>query len=264
MADDFGGKPWQGRPKGGYWLPKEFHTWPEIRAIGLSDLGAFIDMGMWASQYPTAHFGREMVGYMRGQCRVPALIERGLWYSTGPKTYKTKTMSELRIGRGTRGLIFNLSRLLPMSPGAMRVGLPALGVYALTASWSLTTDRPGYIPTEVATQFGKPKHVSALWDGGLWLVREAGFCMSKGDHPLEELWRLTRDDERAPIAAAVRARVMERCGSRCVRCGALDDLALDHIYPWSLGGPDDEDNLQVLCKPCNSAKGARVEEKGVA
>ena len=32
----------------------------------------------------------------------------------------------------------------------------------------------------------------------------------------------------------------------------------DAIHPYSLGGEDTFDNLQTLCRPCNSRKGARV------
>lgn len=64
---------------------------------------------------------------------------------------------------------------------------------------------------------------------------------------------------RAAIPADLRAAVFERDGYSCVRCGATNDLTLDHIYPWSLGGPDTEDNLRVLCRPCNSSKGDRVQ-----
>lgn len=65
-------------------------------------------------------------------------------------------------------------------------------------------------------------------------------------------------ERRAAIPAELRRRVMARDGHACVECGATDDLALDHIFPWSLGGPDTEENLRVLCRSCNSSKGARV------
>lgn len=65
-------------------------------------------------------------------------------------------------------------------------------------------------------------------------------------------------ERRAPIPAEVRAKVFERDEYRCVRCAATEELALDHVYPWSLGGPDTEENLQVLCTPCNSSKGAKI------
>lgn len=64
---------------------------------------------------------------------------------------------------------------------------------------------------------------------------------------------------RASIPVEVRAAVFDRDGHACAICRATDDLALDHIYPWSLGGPDTPDNLRVLCRPCNSRKGDRVQ-----
>jgi 5-methylcytosine-specific restriction endonuclease McrA len=47
-------------------------------------------------------------------------------------------------------------------------------------------------------------------------------------------------------------------GHRCLRCGAREDLSVDHVYPLSLGGPNVLDNLQVLCVSCNSLKGSEV------
>lgn len=70
--------------------------------------------------------------------------------------------------------------------------------------------------------------------------------------------RFPRFAARSPISAEVRQRVFERDEFCCVRCGSTEGLSLDHIYPWSLGGTDDPDNLQTLCRPCNSRKGARV------
>ncbi|MEO3677390.1 HNH endonuclease [Rheinheimera sp. FR7-31] len=35
------------------------------------------------------------------------------------------------------------------------------------------------------------------------------------------------------------------------------ELAIDHIVPLAKGGTNDPTNLQILCKHCNSAKGAR-------
>lgn len=63
---------------------------------------------------------------------------------------------------------------------------------------------------------------------------------------------------RANIPEQTRRAVFERDNHTCQKCGATEDLSLDHIHPWSIGGPDTEDNLQVLCRPCNSRKGDRT------
>lgn len=67
-----------------------------------------------------------------------------------------------------------------------------------------------------------------------------------------------RVDERKPISLSTRQAVFARDGYRCVTCGAGENLHVDHIHPWSLGGPDTMDNFQTLCGSCNSRKGARV------
>lgn len=44
----------------------------------------------------------------------------------------------------------------------------------------------------------------------------------------------------------------------CSACGATADLTVDHRVPLEDGGdPYDLDNLDVLCRPCNSRKGSQ-------
>lgn len=52
--------------------------------------------------------------------------------------------------------------------------------------------------------------------------------------------------------------VFERDEYACRHCGAGEDLTLDHIYPQALGGGHELDNLQTLCRRCNSRKGVRI------
>jgi len=59
-----------------------------------------------------------------------------------------------------------------------------------------------------------------------------------------------------PISAILRWRVFRRDNYRCVQCGAWADLTVDHITAEREGGKTVEDNLQTLCRPCNSSKGA--------
>ena len=51
-------------------------------------------------------------------------------------------------------------------------------------------------------------------------------------------------------------KVYRRDAFRCVHCGEGGDLTVDHIVPVAKGGSDDLDNLQTLCRSCNSKKGA--------
>jgi hypothetical protein len=40
----------------------------------------------------------------------------------------------------------------------------------------------------------------------------------------------------------------------CAACHAENDLTIDHVVPMSLGGKHEPENLQVLCRACNSKK----------
>jgi 5-methylcytosine-specific restriction endonuclease McrA len=63
---------------------------------------------------------------------------------------------------------------------------------------------------------------------------------------------------REPIPRAVRLTVFERDGGRCVECGSAFEIQYDHVIPLALGGANTAENLQILCAPCNQAKGAAL------
>lgn len=79
-----------------------------------------------------------------------------------------------------------------------------------------------------------------------------------GPMPDEPLPRRRTGYIKGVIPKSIRAQVFARDGYRCVRCGATHDLAVDHIHPERHGGTLDLDNLQTLCRSCNSRKGARL------
>ena len=66
---------------------------------------------------------------------------------------------------------------------------------------------------------------------------------------------------RRTIPASQRTRILERDAYRCRGCGSWEALSVDHIVASSRGGTDSDDNLQTLCRPCNSSKGAKSQDE---
>lgn len=74
---------------------------------------------------------------------------------------------------------------------------------------------------------------------------------------------------RPKIAKSVRLRIFESAGYVCQLCQAPtrpDEESnhpryptLDHIAPYSRGGSDDEENLRLACRQCNTLRGANEQ-----
>lgn len=58
----------------------------------------------------------------------------------------------------------------------------------------------------------------------------------------------------------LRMQVFERDGFACLECGSEEDLSCDHAVPVSKGGETTLENLQTLCRPCNSRKKDRIRK----
>jgi HNH endonuclease len=58
------------------------------------------------------------------------------------------------------------------------------------------------------------------------------------------------------IPQDVKIEVAARDGGRCRQCGSNKELHFDHVIPWSKGGANTADNIQLLCGTCNRRKGA--------
>ncbi|MBD3351464.1 MAG: hypothetical protein GF364_08250 [Candidatus Lokiarchaeota archaeon] len=61
------------------------------------------------------------------------------------------------------------------------------------------------------------------------------------------------------IPKEVKKYVWERDQGRCVNCKSTENLQFDHIIPFSLGGANTKDNIQILCEKCNKQKGKNVD-----
>jgi len=67
------------------------------------------------------------------------------------------------------------------------------------------------------------------------------------------------------VTRTQRERILERDGYACQHCDSKEHLCIDHILPVSRGGDSSDENLQVLCLPCNTRKGNKIngEEKNI-
>ncbi|WP_067711398.1 TerD family protein [Nocardia yamanashiensis] len=97
--------------------------------------------------------------------------------------------------------------------------------------------------------------------GGTYRVPDAEYVAAVLEGALRVAKRLVlapgQRDSRA-IPQDVKSQVWQRDGGKCTECGSSEYLEFDHIIPWSRGGATSVDNLQILCRRCNLAKGARI------
>lgn len=141
----------------------------------------------------------------------------------------------------------------------MRKSPASIGLYVMMISWCSDNRSYGDIPYTVI------RYVLDGEDDELQAIIDAGF-LTKTDkvrlrEPVYHIKSFRRFDPRSrePISKKLRKAVYERDRYRCVECGATDHLSLDHIIPWSLGGEDTMENLQTMCRSCNSRKGNRLD-----
>ncbi len=56
------------------------------------------------------------------------------------------------------------------------------------------------------------------------------------------------------IPPHVKEKVWNRDEGQCVKCGSKYELEYDHIIPFSKGGSNTHNNIQLLCTKCNRRK----------
>jgi 5-methylcytosine-specific restriction endonuclease McrA len=80
---------------------------------------------------------------------------------------------------------------------------------------------------------------------------------------IEEFCSRYRSREARPwIPLAIQREVLGRDGRKCAYCGGTSGpFHLDHIIPWSRGGENTSDNLNVACARCNWSKGNKTLEE---
>ena len=143
--------------------------------------------------------------------------------------------------------------------------------------WTHYGRQPSFTELKQPPSFVGPKAYVRRWGG--WRAALSAFVKRVNDTPesQEEIPAppppLIEEQSTAPtvttprsISLALRYKVLARDNFRCVICGASPakdvtvELHVDHIFPWSKGGKNTEDNLRTLCFKCNLGKGATVED----
>lgn len=87
-------------------------------------------------------------------------------------------------------------------------------------------------------------------------LQDAGYVETNDDRERREYKE--NPYRKKKINGTIRVKVFERDGYQCVHCGVRKDLSLDHIHPESKGGTATIENLQTLCRSCNSKKGVSL------
>lgn len=101
--------------------------------------------------------------------------------------------------------------------------------------------------------------VSNLCDGCAEYVANEWYKSHSGKYIT---WHNTGDElprlRKKPIPAKLRWAVFKRDEYKCIFCKTEDDLTADHIHPESCGGEATLENLQTLCRTCNSKKSNNI------
>lgn len=76
-------------------------------------------------------------------------------------------------------------------------------------------------------------------------------------HP-DELRRRRGSWQKCKARDDMYAQIHSDPSARCALCWSRDTLVIDHVVPLARGGTNADCNLQILCVPCNTRKGAML------
>ena len=70
--------------------------------------------------------------------------------------------------------------------------------------------------------------------------------------------RLRKTDLKEYFGSYDKKIVFKKFNNKCFKCGATENLTIDHNMPFSRGGKLTETNAVLLCRSCNSKKNAKL------
>jgi 5-methylcytosine-specific restriction endonuclease McrA len=80
------------------------------------------------------------------------------------------------------------------------------------------------------------------------------------NHPLLQSAQAELDPGQRRIYPLLRFAILDRDHFLCRYCGA-EATEVDHVCPWTRGGPTLPFNLVAACRSCNRQKGERTPEE---
>lgn len=167
-------------------------------------------------------------------------------------------------------MVFDRPRVFRLGPVTLVIGAKAHYLFKMTPEqWDAAESR----------QLSRPNFVTSIGGRNLWLFKGKFYWDSDGLNETEVHALLVvkgqRQRQRIERAQAIVAMgslpsqavrgaipddlkqvVWMRDNACCRQCGSKHELQFDHVIPLSMGGATTEENLQILCGPCNRRKGA--------
>lgn len=89
-------------------------------------------------------------------------------------------------------------------------------------------------------------------------INLGGFMLLWLEHLKDKYFKTFRKKRNCYLPLKVRKVILKKYKFTCQNCRSKENLTIDHIIPVSKGGSDNLNNLTILCKSCNSKKGAKI------
>lgn len=141
-------------------------------------------------------------------------------------------------------LLLTDNRLLFQSPTK-----PVNISYRAIIGWNAAPDR-------IAVTIPNKPEYHFLFPGGQFLLAEKFDALVRLHSQALQREKAGGSDRHIPHD--VRQRVWQRYGGKCADCRASEYLEFDHIVPVAKGGGSSEQNVQILCRRCNSNKSDKI------
>ncbi len=135
---------------------------------------------------------------------------------------------------------------------------------SLVMIWLISSESDGYIPDAKTLAFRLRTSerqiigiLNDLQDSGFIVDSDEVFEVEEGLSLAQQIAKNNGFGSRY-ISDEIKKAILLRDKGVCTFCGSPDRIEFDHIHPVSKGGESTIENVQLLCRPCNRKKRARL------